>query len=248
MRFMSWNVNGLRAKVKSGDFLKLNTKYDPDFICLQEIKMFPWQREFQLGEVYEYWNPSSVKGVSGTAIFTKNKAVTATVDMGLDLGDDNGRVLTLEYAEFYLVTVYVPTGTGGRRSEAIRNKLAWLDTFVEYVKELDRKKPIILCGDMNIAHQEIDLSYPDRKSVGFTDAERAVITAILESGFVDSFRSLHPDSAERYTWVSNRFKTGGLRLDYFFVSGSLRPKIVKADIMREEATSDHCPILLEINV
>ncbi len=248
MRFISWNVNGLRARVKNGGFLELKDKYTPDFMCLQEIKMFPWQKEFDLGQVCEYWNPSAERGVSGTAIFARDKALSATVDMGLDLGDDNGRALTLEYSKFYLVTVYVPTGTGGKRNEAIRKKLAWLDVFVRYVRELNQKKPVILCGDMNIAHQEIDLSYPDRKSAGFTDGERAVITDILESGFVDSFRCLHPGITGQYTWVSNRFKTGGLRLDYFFVSKSLRPEIVRADILREEAPSDHCPIILEINV
>ena len=211
--------------------------------------MFPWQKQFDLGEVYEYWNPCTIKGVSGTAIFSKNKAISMEVDMGVNSNNDNdGRVIVLEYANFYLVTVYVPTGTGRKRAEAIQKKLFWLRNFVEYLKELCRRKPVILCGDMNIAHNEIDLSYPDHKSAGFTDEERAVITDILDSGFCDSFRYLHPNAESQYTWVSNRFKTGGLRLDYFFVSGSLRSKIVKADILREEAPTDHCPILLELNV
>lgn len=210
--------------------------------------MFPWQKQFYLGDVYEYWNPCTIKGVSGTAVFTKKKAISMVVDMGVDLKDNDGRVITLEYADFYLVTVYVPTGTGGKRAEAIQKKLFWLRNFVEYLKKLCRRKAVILCGDMNIAHNEIDLSYPDSKSAGFTNEERMIITELLDSGFVDTFRYLHPDAANQYTWVSNKFKTGGLRLDYFFVSNSLQSKIVKADILREEAPTDHCPILLEINV
>lgn len=248
MTFVSWNVNGLRARVNSGGFLEFCKKYTPDFICVQEIKMFPWQKEFDLGPVYEYWNPSSTKGVSGTAIFAKGKAISMTADRGCAPGSGDGRVITLEYPGFTLVTVYVPTGTGGKRTEAIRRKLIWLDAFVQYVIELERKKPVILCGDMNIAHNAIDLSCPDAKSAGFTDAERNVITTILDNGFVDTFRCLHPNAAGQYTWVSNRFKTGGLRLDYFFVSRALRPKIVRADILRAEAPADHCPILLELDL
>lgn len=152
-----------------------------------------------------------------------------------------------EYSGFFLVTAYVPTGTGGKRSEAIQKKLIWLDAFVQYIEGLNRKKPTIICGDMNIAHTKMDLSYPDSKAAGFTDEERAVITRILDIGFVDSFRCLHPDAIEQYTWVSNRFKTGGLRLDYFFLSKSLQSRILKADILREDAPMDHCPILLELS-
>ncbi len=223
-------------------------EYSPDFVCLQEIKMFPWQKRFDLGEVYEYWNPCTIKGVSGTAIFSNNKAISMEADMGVHSSNDDGRVIALEYSDFYLVTVYVPTGTGGKRAEAIQKKLLWLRYFVEYLKELCLRKPVILCGDMNIAHNEIDLSYPDSRSAGFTDEERAVITTILNNGFVDTFRYLHRDAENQYTWVSNKFKTGGLRLDYFFVSNSLRSKIVTADILREKAATDHCPIFLELNV
>ena len=248
MRFVSWNVNGLRARVKNGGFAEFCNKYSPDFICLQEIKMFPWQKDFTLGNVYEYWNPSSSKGFSGTAVFAKEKAVSMTADMGKNLGDNDGRVITLEYSGFCLVTVYVPSGAGGKRSEALRKKLAWLDGFTEYIADLNRRKPVILCGDMNIAHTAADLSCPDPKSAGFTDEERAVITKILNSGFADSFRLLHPNADGRYTWVSNRFKTGGLRLDYFFVSEALLPKITRAEILREESPKDHCPILLNMDL
>lgn len=248
MRLISWNVNGLRARVSRGGFLELCKEYSPDFVCLQEIKMFPCQKEFDLGDVYEYWNPCSMKGFSGTAVFSKRKALSMVVDMGIDLKDKNGRVITLEYPEFYLVTVYVPTGTDGKRSEAIQRKLLWLKDFLAYLKELCAQKSVILCGDMNIAHNEIDLSKPNSKGVGFTDEERAVITRILNSGFVDTFRYLHPDATGKYTWVSNRFKMGGLRLDYFLVSEQFKPHITKADILREKAPSDHCPILLELDV
>ena len=224
MTFVSWNVNGLRARVNNGGFLEFCKEYSPDFICLQEIKMKPWQRDFNLGDVYEYWNPCTTKGFSGTAIFSKKKAISMVVDMGIDLNNDDGRIITLEYSDFYLVTVYVPTGTSGKRTEAIQRKLVWLTDFIEYINGLNKKKPVILCGDMNIAHNEIDLSHPDPKSAGFTDAERAVISHILESGFVDSFRYLHPDAANQYTWVSNKFKTGGLRLDYFLYPASLSQK------------------------
>lgn len=247
MRIVSWNVNGLRARVNHGKFLEFCEKYSPDILCLQEIKMFPWQKQFDLGEVYEYWNPSRIKGASGTAVFSKRKAISMTADMGTDLKENDGRVITLEYDDFYLVTVYVPTGTGVKRKEAIQDKLLWLKSFVKYLSGLSKRKPIILCGDMNIAHNEIDLSYPDSKSAGFTDEERNVITTILDNGFADAYRYLHPDAAGQYTWASNRFKTGGLRLDYFFVSNALRSYIIKADILRDEAPTDHCPILLELD-
>ena len=248
MKFISWNVNGLRARVDHGDFLEFCKEFSPDFICLQEIKMTPWQKRFDLGKVYEYWNPCTTKGVSGTAVFSKKKAMSMVLDRGVDLNDDDGRIIALEFADFYLVTVYVPTGTCEKRTEAIQKKLAWLADFVGYIKGLNQKKPVILCGDMNIAHNEIDLSHPDPKSAGFTDKERAAITDILESGFCDSFRYLHPNAENQYTWVSNRFKTGGLRLDYFFVSDVFESNIIKADILREKALTDHCPIFLELDM
>lgn len=247
MRFASWNVNGLRARVRKGEFLDFLDTYSPDFICLQEIKMTPAQKQFDLGGVYEYWNPGTSKGISGTAVFSKQKAVSVENDMGRALKED-GRVITLDLDAFYLVTIYVPTGTGGKKHEKIQEKLAWLSVFVDYVTALNRRKPVILCGDMNIAHTANDLSFPDPKSAGFTPEERAVITRLLDAGFVDSFRVLHPDAAGRYSWVSNRFKTGGLRLDYFFVSERLKDKISGADILRDAAALDHCPILLELNM
>lgn len=246
MRIVSWNVNGLRARVNNGGFLEFCEKYSPDTLCLQEIKMFPWQKRFDLGNVYEYWNPSRTKGVSGTAVFSKSKAISMVIDMGVDLNENDGRVITLEYDSFYLVTVYVPSA-GGKGKGAIQHKLLWLKAFVEYLNDLSRRKSVILCGDMNIAHNEIDLSCPDSKSPGFTDEERKIITIILNSGFVDAYRYLHPDVSGKYTWVGNRFKTGGLRLDYFFVSSALRSKIIKADILRDDAPTDHCPILLELD-
>ena len=248
MRLISWNVNGLRARVANDGFLDLCREYSPDFVCLQEIKMFPWQKRFYLGEVYEYWNPSTQKGTSGTAIFAREKAISMVTDMGISMKGDGGRIITLEYAEFYLVTVYVPTGTGGKKAEGLQRKLTWLRAFVGYIQRLNQKKPVILCGDMNIAHEEIDLSYPNSNSIGFTCEERAIVSAILNSGFVDSFRCLHPNDINRYTWVSNKYKTGGLRLDYFFVSEQFKPNITKADILREKAPTDHCPILLELSI
>lgn len=248
MRLVSWNVNGLRARVRNGGFLEFCKEYSPDFVCLQEIKMYPWQKAFNLGEVFEYWNPSTTPGVSGTAIFSKRKAISSTLDMGNIQSGDDGRVIALEFVDFYLVTAYVPTGSGPNRREMMRRKMTWLEGFTGYIQSLNRIKPVILCGDLNIAHNEIDLSYPDPKGVGFTDEERAVITRILESGFCDSFRYLHPKAAKKYTWVSNGFKEGGLRLDYFLVSNALKTKISNADILREKALLDHCPILLELDI
>lgn len=206
-------------------------------------KNVPLAKAVRFGDVYEYWNSSRVKGVSGTAVFSKGKAISMVVDMGVDLKENDGIVITLEYNGFYLVTVYVPTGEN--KKEVMQNKLLWLKSFVEYLDGLCRRKSVILCGDMNIAHNEIDLSYPDSRCAGFTDEEREVITTILNNGFVDVYRYLHPEDVGQYTWISNRFKTGGLRLDYFFVSSALRPKIIRAEILKDEAPTDHCPILLE---
>lgn len=248
MRFATWNVNGLRARMNKGEFLRFYRAYSPDFLCLQEIKMTPEQKQFDIGVAYEYWNPGPQRGVSGTAVFSKWKAVAVENDMGINPTEDGGRVITLTFDRFYLVTAYVPTGTRESKREALRKKLSWLSTFTDYITKLSAKKPVILCGDMNIAHSVLDACFPNPHSAGFTKPERAAIDRILGAGFIDSFRYLHPDATGCYSWVGNRTKAGGLRLDYFFVSECLKERILRADILRDAAALDHCPVILELNV
>ena len=239
MRLISWNVNGLRACVGKG-FLDFFHEIRADAVCLQETKMQPGQLTLEL------------EGYSGTAVFTKKTPVSVKNGMDIPEHDNEGRVITCEYEDFYLVTVYTPNA----QSELARldYRMAWDDAFREYLLELDAKKPVIVCGDMNVAHREIDLKNPgpNRGSAGFTDEEREKFTRLLDAGFTDSFRYLHPDLTGAYSWWSYRFKArqnnAGWRIDYFLVSDRIKDKIVTASILPEVMGSDHCPVMLEIEL
>ena len=251
MKFISWNVNGLRACVKKGflDFLKAEA---PDFCCLQETKMQPGQAEFDFGGYREYWNSAEKKGYSGTAVLAGPEPLSASFDIGDPVHRGEGRSITLEYPSFYLVTVYTPNSQDGLRR--LDYRMEWDDAFRCYLQELDRKKPVIVCGDMNVAHEEIDLKNPktNRMNAGFTDQEREKFTALLDAGFTDSFRLLHPDETGAYSWWSYRFhareNNAGWRIDYFLVSDRLRDRIRRAEILSSVEGSDHCPVLLELDI
>jgi exodeoxyribonuclease-3 len=251
MRLISWNVNGLRACVGKG-FLDFFHEIRADAVCLQETKMQPDQLTLELEGYSQYWNSAVKKGYSGTAIFTKMTPVSVKNGMDIPEHDNEGRVITCEYDSFYLVTVYTPNA----QSELARldYRMTWDDAFREYLLELDAKKPVIVCGDMNVAHKEIDLKNPgpNRGSAGFTDEEREKFTKLLESGFTDTFRHLHPDLVGAYSWWSYRFKArqnnAGWRIDYFLVSDRIKDKIVTANILPEVMGSDHCPVILEIEL
>ena len=251
MRLISWNVNGLRACVGKG-FLDFFHQIRADAVCLQETKMQPDQLTLELEGYSQYWNSAVKKGYSGTAIFTKMTPVSVKNGMDIPEHDNEGRVITCEYENFYLVTVYTPNA----QSELARldYRMTWDDAFRKYLLELDAKKPVIVCGDMNVAHKEIDLKNPgpNRGSAGFTDEEREKFTKLLESGFTDTFRHLHPDLVGAYSWWSYRFKArqnnAGWRIDYFLVSDRIRDKIVTASILPEVMGSDHCPVMLEIEL
>ena len=251
MRLISWNVNGLRACVGKG-FLDFFHEIRADAVCLQETKMQPGQLTLELEGYSQYWNSAVKKGYSGTAVFTKKTPVSVKNGMDIPEHDNEGRVITCEYEDFYLVTVYTPNA----QSELARldYRMAWDDAFREYLLELDAKKPVIVCGDMNVAHREIDLKNPgpNRGSAGFTDEEREKFTRLLDAGFTDSFRYLHPDLTGAYSWWSYRFKArqnnAGWRIDYFLVSDRIKDKIVTASILPEVMGSDHCPVMLEIEL
>ena len=251
MRLISWNVNGLRACVGKG-FLDFFHEIRADAVCLQETKMQPDQLTLELEGYSQYWNSAVKKGYSGTAIFTKMTPVSVKNGMDIPEHDNEGRVITCEYENFYLVTVYTPNA----QSELARldYRMTWDDAFRKYLLELDAKKPVIVCGDMNVAHKEIDLKNPglNRGSAGFTDEEREKFTKLLESGFTDTFRHLHPDLVGAYSWWSYRFKArqnnAGWRIDYFLVSDRIKDKIVTASILPEVMGSDHCPVMLEIEL
>ena len=251
MRLISWNVNGLRACVGKG-FLDFFHEIRADAVCLQETKMQPDQLTLELEGYSQYWNSAVKKGYSGTAIFTKMTPVSVKNGMDIPEHDNEGRVITCEYENFYLVTVYTPNA----QSELARldYRMTWDDAFRKYLLELDAKKPVIVCGDMNVAHKEIDLKNPgpNRGSAGFTDEEREKFSKLLESGFTDTFRHLHPDLVGAYSWWSYRFKArqnnAGWRIDYFLVSDRIKDKIVTARILPEVMGSDHCPVMLEIEL
>ena len=251
MRLISWNVNGLRACVGKG-FLDFFHEIRADAVCLQETKMQPDQLTLELEGYSQYWNSAVKKGYSGTAIFTKMTPVSVKNGMDIPEHDNEGRVIACEYENFYLVTVYTPNA----QSELARldYRMTWDDAFREYLLELDAKKPVIVCGDMNVAHKEIDLKNPgpNRGSAGFTDEEREKFSKLLESGFTDTFRHLHPDLVGAYSWWSYRFKArqnnAGWRIDYFLVSDRIKDKIVTASILPEVVGSDHCPVMLEIEL
>ena len=249
MRYISWNVNGIRACVNKG-FKESFDKLDADIFAIQESKMQKDQLSLELDGYYQYWNYAKKKGYSGTAIFTKKEPLNVIYGMGIEEHDQEGRMITLEFEDFYFICVYVPNSQEGLKRLDYRMK--WEDDFRSYVLELDKKKPVIVCGDMNVAHKEIDLKNPssNHKNPGFTDDEREKMGILLDSGFVDSFRYKYPDKTEAYSWWSYRFnsraRNAGWRIDYFLVSEKLKDKIVDASIHSDVMGSDHCPIELEI--
>ena len=249
MRFISWNVNGLRA-VLGKNFREAFEALDADFFCLQETKLQEGQVDLQLPSYYAYWNYADKKGYSGTAVFCRREPLHVTYGMGIDEHDHEGRVITLEMDGFYLVCVYTPNSQDGLRR--LDYRMAWEDDFLAYIKRLDAQKPVIVCGDLNVAHQEIDLKNPqtNRRNAGFTDEERGKMSVLLDSGFVDSFRLLHPTEEGAYIWWSYRFrareKNVGWRIDYFIVSQRLAPQVAAAAIHAEVMGSDHCPVELRL--
>ena len=249
MKLISWNVNGLRACVGKG-FLDAVHQLDADVICLQETKMQPGQMELPLPGYHQYWNSAEKKGYSGTAIFTRQEPGAVSYGLGVDEFDHEGRVITLDMGSFYLLTVYTPNSQEGLKRLDYRMK--WEDEFLRYIDRLNEKKPVILCGDLNVAHQEIDIKNPasNHKNVGFTDEERAKMTALLSHGYVDTFRYLYPDRAQIYSWWSYRFhareNNAGWRIDYFILSDRWKDRIVSADIHTGIYGSDHCPVELVI--
>lgn len=249
MKFISWNVNGLRACVGKG-FLDFFKEADADIFCLQETKLQAGQIDLELPGYHQYWNYAEKKGYSGTAIFAKEEALRVTCGIGMEEHDHEGRVLTLEYPDFYFVTVYTPNS----QNELARldYRMKWEDDFLSYLKKLEETKPVIFCGDLNVAHKEIDLKNPksNRKNAGFTDEERGKFTALVEAGFIDTFRHFYPDLEGVYSWWSYRFsaraKNAGWRIDYFLTSASLKDKLEDAMIYSEVMGSDHCPVGLVI--
>ena len=251
MRFVSWNVNGLRACMQKGfqDFFK---EINADFFCLQETKLQAGQIELDLPGYRQFWCYAEKKGYSGTAVFTKHEPLSVSYGIGIEELDNEGRVITLEYPNYYLVTCYTPNAQ--RELARIDHRMRWEDAFRVYLMDLDSKKPVILCGDLNVAHQEIDLKNPasNRGSAGFSDEERGAFTKLLEAGFTDSFRYLYPDKTEAYTWWSYMFKSRdrntGWRIDYFVVSDRLQPAIQDSVIHSSVMGSDHCPVELNLNL
>lgn len=246
MKLVSWNVNGLRAALKKG-FIESVASLDADILCLQETKMIKGQAEIDLPEYYEYWNSAEKKGYSGTAIFTKEEPMNVSLGMDIPLHDNEGRIIQAEYENFILLNVYTPNSQQGLKR--LDYRMEWEDDFRAFVKELDDKKPVIVCGDLNVAHQEIDLKNwkTNRRNAGFTDEERAKMTELLASGFHDSFRTLYPDKIE-YSWWSFRANARannvGWRIDYFLVSERLLPRVKEAAIHGHIMGSDHCPVSL----
>ena len=251
MKLISWNVNGLRACASKG-FEESFKALDADFFCLQETKMQEGQLDLAFDGYESYWNYADKKGYSGTAIYTRQKPLSVSYGIGIDEHDHEGRVITLEMDNFFLVTVYTPNSQDGLKRLDYRMK--WEDDFQAYLKSLDEKKPVIVCGDMNVAHKEIDLKNPktNRKNAGFTDEEREKFTQLLEKGFIDTFRFFYPDKTDIYSWWSYRFhareKNAGWRIDYFVVSERLAEKLEGASIHNEVYGSDHCPVELTINI
>ena len=247
MKFVSWNVNGLRACTTKG-FEDSFKALDADFFCLQETKMQAGQLDIEFEGYKSYWNYAEKKGYSGTAVFTKHEPINVTYGLGIEEHDHEGRVITLEMEDFYLITVYTPNSQDGLRRLEYRMK--WEDDFLDYIKKLDEKKPVIVCGDLNVAHEEIDLKNPktNHKNAGFTDEEREKMTTWLNNGFIDTFRFFYPDKKEIYSWWSYRFKAreknAGWRIDYFIVSDRLKEKLDGATIHTEIFGSDHCPVEL----
>ena len=249
MKFISWNVNGLRAVVGKG-FSDIFKELDADFFCLQETKMQAGQLDLQFEGYRSYWNYAEKKGYSGTAIYSRHEPLSVTYGLGIDEHDQEGRVITLEMPDFYLVTCYTPNSQDELRR--LDYRMTWEDAFRDYLLQLDKKKPVIVCGDLNVAHQEIDLKNPktNRRNAGFTDEERAKMTQLLDAGFTDTWRFFNPDVADVYSWWSYRFKArekiAGWRIDYFLVSNRLREQLTDAKIHTEIFGSDHCPVELDL--
>ena len=249
MKFISWNVNGLRACVQKG-LLDFFNSIDADFFCIQESKLQVGQIDLDLPGYHQYWNYAEKKGYSGTAIFAKNKALSVSYGIGIDEHDKEGRVITLEYDNFYLVTCYTPNSQN--ELKRLPYRMQWEDDFRQFLKKLEEKKPVIFCGDLNVAHTEIDLKNPktNRKNAGFSDEERAKMTELLSSGFTDTFRYFYPDAEGIYSWWSYRFKAreknAGWRIDYFITSKRINDKLKKAAIHTDVLGSDHCPVEVDI--
>ena len=249
MKLVSWNVYGIRACVQKG-FLDFFKEADADIFCIQESKMQEGQLELQLDGYHQYWNYAEKKGYSGTAIFTKQEPISVQYGIGIEEHAKEGRVITLEFEDFYMVTVYTPNS----QNELARlpYRMQWEEDFLAYLKKLEETKPVIFCGDLNVAHQEIDLKNPktNRKNAGFTDEEREKFTEVLNAGFIDTFRYFYPDATDIYSWWSYRFsacaKNAGWRIDYFCVSECLKDRLVDAKILTDVMGSDHCPVVLEI--
>ena len=251
MKFISWNVNGLRACVQKG-FLDFFNSIDADFFCIQESKLQAGQIDLDLPGYHQYWNYAEKKGYSGTAIFAKNEPLSVSYGIGIEEHDKEGRVITLEYDNFYLVTCYTPNSQN--ELKRLPYRMQWEDDFREYLKTLDAKKPVVLCGDLNVAHNEIDLKNPktNRKNAGFSDEERAKMTELLGSGFTDTFRYFYPDVEGIYSWWSYRFKAreknAGWRIDYFITSKRINDELKKAAIHTDVLGSDHCPVEVDIEL
>ena len=249
MKLISWNVNGLRA-VMGKDFMESFARLDADVFCLQETKLQEGQINLALPGYHQYWNYAEKKGYSGVAVFTRVEPLHVSRGIGIEEHDHEGRVLTLEFAGFYLVCCYTPNSQDGLKR--LDYRMRWEDDFRAYLKGLEGSKPVVLCGDLNVAHEEIDIKNPktNRMNAGFTDQERAKMTELLAAGFVDTFRALHPDETGAYSWWSYRFhareNNAGWRIDYFIVSEALRSRVTNASIHSEVFGSDHCPVELEL--
>ena len=250
MKLVSWNVNGIRACVQKG-FLDFFQEIDADIFCIQESKMQAGQLDLELDGYHQYWNYAEKKGYSGTAIFTKKEPISVAYGIGVEEHDKEGRVITLEFDDFYMLTVYTPNS----QNELARlpYRMTWEEAFLAYLKKLEETKPVVFCGDLNVAHKEIDLKNPktNRKNAGFTDEEREKFSVLLDAGFVDTFRHFYPDMENIYSWWSYRAgarpKNVGWRIDYFVVSECMKDRLVDAKILTEIMGSDHCPVLLEMN-
>ncbi len=249
MRLISWNVNGIRACMEKG-FMDFFKEVDADVFCIQETKVSAGQIELDMPGYFQYWNYAEKKGYSGTALFTKKEPMSVTYGIGVEEHDHEGRVITAEFEEFYVVTVYTPNAQ--RELTRLSYRMQWEEDFLKYLKTLEEKKPVIFCGDLNVAHKEIDLKNPktNRKNAGFTDEERGCFTNVLENGFVDTFRHFYPDLEGAYSWWSYMFqaraKNAGWRIDYFVVSESLKGRLEDAAIHSQILGSDHCPVELKL--
>ena len=251
MKLISWNVNGIRAAIKKG-FLDYFNEQNADIFCLQETNLSAGQLDLELKGYYQYWNYAEKKGYSGTAIFTKQEPLSVSYGLGIEEHDKEGRVITLEFEKFYMVTVYTPNS----KDELLRldYRMIWEDEFRKYLKNLEKKKPVVVCGDLNVAHKEIDLKNPktNRRNAGFTDEERGKFTELLDSGFIDTFRYFYPNLEQVYSWWSYRGRArennAGWRIDYFVVSKGLEKNLVDAEIHTQIEGSDHCPVVLFLDL